>query len=122
MTLPASTSDTFGNLTQRHRAFSTPIVTVNAGGVESRYVDLTTFLRTSQINMGITIQVVGTTVTPYLTLMPATQQEVRLNPSGIPWTAFPPVNAGSMYNFGFYFGVYLRLDFAGAGQVIVSAL
>jgi hypothetical protein len=95
-----------------------------ASGPESKVINMAGHLRAGIINMGIIMQTVGCSVTPYFSLYPASEAELKDPLNSMPWApaSGAAVAANTLYNFGNLYGFWLRLDFAQKGTVIVSSL
>ena len=101
---------------------STPITIASRDDAGIVIIDLLSMIRPGLVNLGITVQTVGSSVTPYLTLDPAAQSQVYKNYTSVDWAVQPVIAANSIYNFGFLCGTYLRLDFAQAGRAYIAVL
>lgn len=118
----ATVGDRVISIGTTRKVSATPICIAARDDAGIVIVDLLSMVRAGTVNLGITIQAVGTSVTPYLTLQPEKQSAVYQNMNSIDWAVQPVVSAGTVYNFGFLFGTYLRLDFAQAGRVYIGVL
>ncbi len=96
-----------------------PYINIYSKGLETKYISLRGLLRPGINNSTLAMQAVGTTITPSLSLYTPQAKE---DPSTFPWHEHPPITPSEIRQFYPAFGFYLKLVFAGKGQLIISSL
>lgn len=98
-------------------SLSSFVVTTDAAG--TAYVNLANSLRLGQINLGILIQPIGTSVTPSFTLLNAKDEVAAAALAA--WDAQSSVAANKIQSY-FLVALWAKLVFAGAGSCVVAAM
>lgn len=99
-------------------------VQVFSTGPGTGYLDLSCFQRPGQSNFGLLVQSHGTSVTPSVTLAPATTagDNESISPMSVPWHTYSAIPDGNLVNLVGVMGCVMRLQFAAAGSVFVAVL
>ena len=96
-----------------------PYMRIYANSAETKYLSLRGIIRPGLNNFTLAMQAVGTTVTPSLSIYVPAQNE---DPATFPWQEYTPIIANELRHFSPVFGFYLKLVFAGKGQIMVTSL
>jgi hypothetical protein len=117
--MTASTGDIIKSWGKTSGIEPVPYIRVYASSAETKYISLRGLLRPGLNNFTLAMQAIGTSVTPSLSLyVPAYKED----PATFPWYDYPAIADKEIRHFAPAFGFYLKLVFAGKGQMMLTSL